>query len=101
MLREEEVAPTGVRLMLPPESVSLVFNEENKIVKLVGGGMTVLDRTVGNSAGLGGMYGIAAALGRPYNPLAHTPPQKVGYSRMEHVYLIYICMYYIYVYVYV
>jgi hypothetical protein len=85
MLRDEEVAPTGVRLMLPPESVSLVFNEDNKIVKLVGGGMTVLDRTVGNSAGLGGMYGIAAALGRPYNPLAHTPPQKVGYSRQEHI----------------
>lgn len=52
--KETVIAPTGITMELPPESCSLVFNDDDKIVKAVGGGI-VMDRTVGNSRGLAGM----------------------------------------------
>lgn len=71
----EEIAPTGIKMQLPPES-NCVNIVGGKVVRAVGGGI-VLDRSVGNSRGLGGVYGVAAALGRPVSAFKHTPPQKV------------------------
>lgn len=75
VLEKEEIAPTGIKMELPPESNCVVV-KDGKVVRAVGGGI-VLDRSVGNSAGLGGLYGVAAALGRPVSAFKHTPPQKV------------------------
>jgi hypothetical protein len=54
VVAEEEVNPTGVRLEMPPESVSLVFDASGKVAKMVGGGV-VMDRSIGNTRGLGGV----------------------------------------------
>ncbi len=76
VLGKEEIAPTGIKMELPPEANCVTIGADGKVVRAVGGGI-VLDRSVGNSAGLGGEYGIAAALGRPVSAFKHTPPQKV------------------------
>lgn len=79
VLREEEIAPTGVKLEFPPESVAVVFDAaSNKIVKLVGGGMTVIDRTVGNTAGLGGEQAAC-----PLTALPASPPVSPSYRTVR------------------
>jgi len=51
--KDTVIPPTGESLDLPPESWALVFNSGDKIIKAVGGGI-VMDRSIGNSCGLGG-----------------------------------------------
>jgi hypothetical protein len=53
VIEDEDIPPTGRPLDMPPEGYSLVFDASDRIVKMVGGGL-VLDRTVGNTGGLGG-----------------------------------------------
>lgn len=55
------IKPTGIDFECPPQSNSVVFNEEGKVVKYTIG--YVMDRQVGNSGGLGGVYGILYAIG--------------------------------------
>jgi len=43
--------------------VSLTFNEQGLITKLTGG--YVLDRTCGDTGGLGGIFGLLYAFGAP------------------------------------
>merc|ERR1711988_1859006 len=77
LVDETLIEPTGKRLEFPPESHCLEFDPQTKkIIKYVGGGL-VMDRTIGNTMGLGGEYGIAAGLGYPVSVFKHTPPQKV------------------------
>jgi hypothetical protein len=45
---------TGTEVVCPPQTLSLTFNEAGKVVKYTGG--YVMDKTVGNSGGLGGEY---------------------------------------------
>ena len=53
--------PTGKKLELPPQSFSMVFNEQGQ-VKVFNVGY-VVDRTVGNTGGLGGAFGFFWATG--------------------------------------
>jgi len=64
----------GKLVTCPPQAVSLTFNEEGKVIKYTGG--YVMDKEVGNSGGLGGVFGLAYAVGKglpfpeaqPYSP---------------------------------
>ena len=47
----------------PPQMNSLKFNENGKVVQYTGG--YVMDRTIGNTGGLGGVFGILYAIGKP------------------------------------
>lgn len=65
---------TGKYVELPPQACSLSFNEDGKVTKFTGG--YVIDKSKGNSEGLGGFFGIFHAIGRtlpfpegkPYRP---------------------------------
>lgn len=53
---------TGKTVICPPQSLSLSFNEQGKVIKYTGG--YVMDKTMGNSGGLGGVFGPLYAIGR-------------------------------------
>ena len=52
---------TGKRLCLPPQCFSMSFDQDGKCYKLTGG--YNVDRAVGDTQGLGGMFGIITGLG--------------------------------------
>lgn len=52
---------TGKKLELPPQSFSMVFNEQGQVTVFNVG--YVVDRTVGNTGGLGGAFGFFWATG--------------------------------------
>ena len=62
-LGEAEHAATGKRWEAPPERGSLTFDGEGKCIAMTGG--YVMDRRMGNTEGLGGIYGLCVALGLP------------------------------------
>lgn len=53
--------PTGKKLELPPQSFSMTFNEAGQVTLFNVG--YVIDRTVGNTGGLGGAFGFFWATG--------------------------------------
>ncbi|KAG2482571.1 hypothetical protein HYH03_018496 [Edaphochlamys debaryana] len=57
------VRPTGKVIEEPPQTCSLTFNERGQVSAFTMG--YVMDRTVGNTAGLGGAFGLMWALGAP------------------------------------
>merc|ERR1719454_1614597 len=65
--------PTGKRFETPPQACSLKFNQEGKVVKYTIG--HVMERSIGNTGGLGGIFGPAYALGRPL-PFPEARPWK-------------------------
>ena len=54
---------TGKAFVNPPQACSLTFDADGLVTKYTIG--YVIDRTVGNTGGLGGIYGILYAIGRP------------------------------------
>jgi hypothetical protein len=52
---------TNKRVMGAPECCSYTFNEDGKVLSFTGG--VVMDRRVGNTQGLGALFGILAAIG--------------------------------------
>ena len=56
-------AATGKDVLSPPECLSYVFNDEGKVKTFTGG--VVMDRRVGNTGGLGALFGILTAIGVP------------------------------------
>ena len=56
-------APTGRRWLGAPERTSFTFDRRGRCVAITGG--YVMDRRMGNTEGLGGIYGLCAALGLP------------------------------------
>jgi len=64
---------TGKKICLPPQRFSMSFDEEGKCYKLTGG--YCVDRAVGDTKGLGGMFGIITALGGSI-PLPEGRPWK-------------------------
>lgn len=54
---------TGKDVFSPPECCSYVFNEQGKVKTFTGG--VVMDRRVGNTGGLGALFGILTAIGVP------------------------------------
>ena len=66
-------APTGKKLELPPQAFSMTFNEAGQVTLFPVG--YVLDRTVGNTSGLGGAFAFFWATGRPL-PFPECQPFK-------------------------
>lgn len=54
---------THKKIDCPPQMNSLTFDKDGKITKYTGG--YVMDRTIGNTGGLGGVFGILYAIGKP------------------------------------
>lgn len=54
---------TGKLVTCPPQAISLSFDENLKCTKYTGG--YVMDKQVGNSGGMGGIFGPLYAIGKP------------------------------------
>jgi hypothetical protein len=67
--------PTGKSLVNPPQACSLTFGEDGLVTKYTIG--YVMDREVGNTGGLGGLYGVLYAIGRPL-PFREAQPWKMS-----------------------
>lgn len=55
------LAPSGRVVETPPQSCSMTFNEAGEVTQLTIG--YVMDKTIGNTGGLGGVYGLLYAIG--------------------------------------
>eukprot|EP00088_Acartia_fossae_P049141 TRINITY_DN5392_c0_g1_i6.p1 TRINITY_DN5392_c0_g1~~TRINITY_DN5392_c0_g1_i6.p1 ORF type:complete len:272 (-),score=34.86 TRINITY_DN5392_c0_g1_i6:121-936(-) len=64
------IAPTGKTVVTPPQMLSFSFNDAGQCYKFTGG--YSVDKTIGNTEGLGGLFGILHALG-------HTLPFHEGH----------------------
>lgn len=56
------IQPTNKKVYSPPQMSSVTFNEKGQATHLTAG--YVLDRAVGNTEGLGGVFGILHAIGK-------------------------------------
>lgn len=65
---------TNKRICLPPQCFSMSFDASGKCYKLTGG--YNVDRSVGDTSGLGGMFGIIHALGLTTLPFPEGRPWK-------------------------
>lgn len=65
--------PTGKSFSTPPQACSVKFNEDGLVVKYTIG--HVMERSMGNTGGLGGVFGPAYALGSPL-PFPEANPWK-------------------------
>lgn len=68
------IEKTNRRVRMPPQMVSLTFDDQGLVRKLTAG--YVLDRHVGNSGGLGALFGILYAIGKPLPFPEGKPYQK-------------------------
>ena len=74
--------PTGKRFETPPQACSIKFNEEGLVVKYTIG--AVMERSIGNTGGLGGMC-AAPTLSPPRgSPVEATSPCFVATAAPEH-----------------
>lgn len=64
---------SGKSFETPPQGISYTFNDEGKVTKLTIG--AVLDRTEGNTGGLGGLFGPLYAIGKGL-PFPEAQPWK-------------------------
>jgi len=69
-------APTGKKLELPPQAFSMTFNEAGQVTVFTVG--YVIDRTVGNTGGLGGAFAFFWATGNPL-PIPECQPFRPSY----------------------
>ena len=69
-----EVSGTGTTVVNPPQVCSITIDHSTGLISKYTIGY-VVDRTVGNTGGLGGLYGILYALGRPL-PFPEANPWK-------------------------
>merc|ERR1712159_561468 len=56
------IEPTGKAVYSPPQASSVTFNEDGLATQLTAG--YVMDRAVGNTEGLGGVFGLLWAIGK-------------------------------------
>lgn len=68
--------PTGKKFITPPQTCSIKFNTDGKVVLYTIG--YVNDRNLGNTGGLGGIFGPAYALGNPL-PFREAQPYKPSF----------------------
>ena len=66
-------APTGKSFSTPPQACSIKFNEDGLVVKYTIG--HVMERSMGNTGGLGGIFGPLYAIGKPL-PFPEANPWK-------------------------
>lgn len=57
------IAATGKSIMMPPQAQSMLFDEQGKCYTLTVG--YTMDKRIGNTEGLGGVFGIVKAVGKP------------------------------------
>ena len=65
--------PTGKTFSTPPQACSIKFNQDGLVTKYTIG--HVMERSMGNTGGLGGIFGPAYALGSPL-PFPEANPWK-------------------------
>jgi hypothetical protein len=65
--------PTGKEVIIPPQACSVTFGEDGLVKKFTSG--YVMDHTAGNTGGLGGLYGMLYAIGKPL-PFPEARPWK-------------------------
>jgi len=58
-----KILATGKKLRMPPQAQSMLFNEQGKCYTLTVG--YAMDKRIGNTEGLGGVFGILKAIGKP------------------------------------
>eukprot|EP00403_Amphidinium_massartii_P027731 CAMPEP_0178388370 /NCGR_PEP_ID=MMETSP0689_2-20121128/9556_1 /TAXON_ID=160604 /ORGANISM="Amphidinium massartii, Strain CS-259" /LENGTH=226 /DNA_ID=CAMNT_0020008767 /DNA_START=191 /DNA_END=871 /DNA_ORIENTATION=+ len=68
---------TGKKYVNPPQTCSLKFNDEGKAIEYTIG--YVMNRREGNTGGLGGIYGILYAIGKPF-PFPEAQPRKKSWQ---------------------
>ena len=66
---------TGTKVECPPQAQSIVFNEEGQVTKFTVG--VVMDRQLGNTGGLGGVFGLFYAIGKPL-PFPEANPWRMS-----------------------
>jgi hypothetical protein len=71
------VKATGKKLVLPPQSIHMDFNEEGKCTEF---GVYTVDRNQGNTGGLGGVFAFFYGVGRPL-PFPEGKPYKPSLQR--------------------
>lgn len=64
---------TDILVDSPPQTCSLKFTKDGKVIQYTGG--YVMDKTIGNTGGLGGVFGILYAIGRPL-PFPEAQPYR-------------------------
>mmetsp|Transcript_52668 Transcript_52668/g.113814 ORF Transcript_52668/g.113814 Transcript_52668/m.113814 type:complete len:291 (-) Transcript_52668:38-910(-) len=57
------IAATGKSIQMPPQAQSMLFNEQGQCYTLTVG--YCMDKRIGNAEGLGGVFGILKAVGKP------------------------------------
>jgi len=67
--------PTGKRFESPPEAASLTFDDDGFCTRLTGG--AVMDSSLGNTGGLGGVYGIFYGIGSPLPDIVSRPIPEI------------------------
>lgn len=74
-----QAKPSGKTVISPPQTCSLTFNEQGQAIKYTIG--YVMDRDVGNTGGLGGIYGLlyGAGVALPF-PEAQPWEPSLGYK---------------------
>ena len=75
---------TGKKVEAPPQSCSMLFNKKGECTQLTVG--YVMDKTIGNTGGLGGVFGILYAIGYglPF-PEAQPWQKSIQYSVFNNV----------------
>lgn len=84
----KKIPPTGIKVVPPPQMLSFTFDREGRCYKMTGG--YSVDRTVGNTGGLGGLFGIFYAVGQtlPFpeaQPWKHSPQWETFYRRIPQI----------------
>jgi len=70
------IEPTGIRVVCPPQAMSMTFNRQGEVKKFTVG--AVMDRTAeNNTGGLGGMFAFFYAVGSPL-PFPEAKPWKMS-----------------------
>ncbi|GAB5357332.1 hypothetical protein AAMO2058_000365600 [Amorphochlora amoebiformis] len=67
--------PSGKVVESPPQTISLKFNEKGQIRQVTVG--YVMDRAIGNTGGLGGIFGLLYGIGKPL-PFPEAQPWKMS-----------------------
>merc|ERR1712137_569293 len=57
------IPATGKHVEMPPQATSMLFNEQGQVYTLTAG--YTMDKRIGNSNGLGAVFGILKAMGTP------------------------------------
>lgn len=66
--------PTKKIINCPPQVCSIKLDDNGKVLLYTGG--YVMDKTIGNTGGLGGLFGILYSIGRPLPFPEANPPKK-------------------------